>query len=219
MSKEKGRATNTPRSKQPPMPKEGLLMTNSVHQAEPARARGYRGVSYTGPIDEAKRLVPVIDQADRLMGPGGLRRVGKESVGRCPLPDHADRTPSFTVNEANNLWWCYGCLRGGDVVELARLAWGYDQRDAHVAAAMLLMEFGHEVPQRPPAWFRKQERQKPLRNALEQVKVRSARRRLMRAFGPLVASINNPEERREEAQRIWHDLEEVARLVVEEASR
>ena len=185
----------------------------------PQRIPRYRGVSYTGPIDEAKRLVPVIDQADRLMGPGGLRRVGNEWVGRCPLPDHADRTPSFTVNEAKNLWWCHGCLRGGDVVELARLAWGYDQRDAHVAAAMLLMESGHEVPQRPPAWFRKQERQKPLRNALEQVKVRSARRRLMRAFGPLVASIKDPEERREEAQRIWQDLEEVARLVVERASR
>jgi hypothetical protein len=135
------------------------------------------------------------------------------------LPDHEDRTPSFAVNEAKNLWWCHGCLRGGDVVELARLAWGYDRRDAHEAAAMLLMEFGHEVPQRPPAWFHKQERQKPVRDALEQVKVRSARRRLMRAFGPLVASIEDPEERREEAQRIWQDLDEVARLVVEQTSR
>ena len=194
-------------------------MSGSVHQAEPARAQRYRGVSYTGPIDEAKRLVPVMDQAGRLMGPSGLRRVGKEWVGRCPLADHADRTPSFTVNEAKNLWWCHGCLRGGDVVELARLARGYDQRDAHVAAATLLMEFGLVVPQRPPAWFRKQERQKPVRDALEQVKIRSARRRLMRAFGPLVASLKNPEERREEAQRIWHDLDEVARLVVEQASR
>src|SRR5919112_5658143 len=191
MSKEKGRATNPPRSKQPPRQRKDCFMSSSVHQAEPARAQRYRGVSYTGPIGEAKRLIPVIDQADRLMGLGGLRRVGKEWVGICPLPDHADRTPSFTVNKAKNLWWCHGCLRGGDVVELARLAWAYDQRDAHVAAAMLLMEFGHEVPERPPAWFRKQERQKPLRSALEQVKVRSARRRLMRAFGPLVASIKD----------------------------
>jgi hypothetical protein len=178
-----------------------------------------RGVSYTRPIDEAKRLVPVIDLADRLGGPASLRRVGREWAGRCPLPDHEDRSPSFTVNPEKNVFFCHGCLRGGDVVELARLAWGYDRRDAHVAAAMLLMEFGHEVPQRPPAWFRKQERQKPVRDALEQVKVRSARRRLMRAFGPLVASIEAPEERREEAQRIWQDLVEVARLVVEQTSR
>ena len=194
-------------------------MTSSVHQAEAVRVQRYRGVSYTGPIDAAKGTVPVIDLADRLTGSGGLQRVGKEWTGCCPLPDHEDRTPSFTVNEAKNLWWCHGCLRGGDVVELARLAWGYDQRDAHLAAATLLMEFGHELPQRPPSWFRKQECQKPVRDALEQVKIRSARRRLMRAFGPLVASIEDPEERREEAQRIWHDLDEVARLVVEQASR
>jgi hypothetical protein len=181
--------------------------------------RRYRGVSYTGPIDAAKGAVPVFDLADRLTAPGGLRRVGKEWTGRCPLPDHEDRSPSFTVNPEKNVFFCHGCLRGGDVVELARLAWGYNQRDAHVAAAMLLTEFGHEVPQRPPAWFRKQERQKPIRDALEQVKLRSARRRLMRSFGPLVASIKDPEERCKEAQRIWQDLEEVARLVVERAGR
>src|SRR5215212_1098612 len=146
--------------------------------ADPTQGRipRYRGVSYTGPIDEAKRLVQVIDLAGSLMGPGDLRRVGKEWIGRCPLPYHADRTPSFTVNEAKNLWWCHGCLRGGDVVELARLAWGYDQRDAHLAAATLLMEFGHEAPQRLPAWFRKQERQAPVLRALED----AARRRCQR---------------------------------------
>src|SRR5215210_246553 len=142
----------------------------------------YRGVSYTTPIDAAKEAVQVIDLADRLSGPGGLRRVGKEWVGRCALPDHEDRSPSFTVNPEKNVFFCHGCLRGGDVVELARLAWGYDQRDAHTAAAMLLMEFGHDIPERPPAWFRKQERQRPVRDALEDAKVKSTQRRLMRIF-------------------------------------
>jgi len=54
------------------------------------RTRRYRGVSYTTPIDAAKEAVSVIDLADSLSGPGGLRRVGKEWVGRCPLPDHED---------------------------------------------------------------------------------------------------------------------------------
>jgi hypothetical protein len=183
------------------------------------RTPRYRGVSYTRPIDTANEAVSVIDLADRLAGPGKMRRVGKTWTTNCLLPNHEDRSPSFVVYPETNSWYCFSCMRGGDVVELARLAWGYDRRDAHVAAAMLLMEFGHDVPQRPPAWFRKQERQKPLRDALEQVKVRSARRRLMRAFGPLVASIKHPEERREEAQRIWHELDEIARLVVKQASR
>ena len=195
-------------------------MTSSVPQAEPARARRYRGVSYTGPIDEAKRLVPVIDLADRLIGPGGLRRVGKEWVGRCPLPDHADRTPSFTVNEAKNLWWCHGCLRGGDVVELARLAWGYDRRDAHVAAAMLLMEFGHEVPQRPPAWFRKQERQAPVRRALEGAAGAAASAVFIAGCSRLiVARFEDEAERLEEARASWEDAGQMAAMMVAHACR
>jgi len=193
-------------------------MTGSVQQAEPARARGYRGVSYTGPIGEAKRLVPVIDLAGRLVGPCHLRRAGKEWVVRCPLPDHADRTPSFVVNEAKNLWWCHGCLRGGDVVELARLAWGYDRRDAHVAAAILLMEFGHEVPQRPPQWFRKQERQAPVRRALEDAARRRCQRRIYRwLFAPIVVRLEDEAERLEEARASWEDAGQIAAMMVAHA--
>ena len=180
----------------------------------------YRGVSYTMPIGEAKRLVPVIDLADRLVGRGGLRRVGQEWIGRCPLPDHADKTPSFTVNKAKNLWWCHGCLRGGDVVELARLAWGYDRRDAHVAAAMLLMQFGHEIPQRPPAWFRKQARQAPVRRALEGAARRRCQRRIYRwLFAPIVARLEDEAERLEEARASWEDAGQMAAMMVANARR
>jgi hypothetical protein len=193
---------------------------SSVHEAEATRAPRYRGVSYVRPIDAAKEAVPVIDFADRLIGTGGLRRVGKELVGRCPLPDHADRTPSFTVNKAKNLWWCHGCLRGGDVVELARVAWEYDQCDTHVAAAMLLMEFGHEVPQRPRAWFRKQERQAPVRRALEGAARRRCQRRIYRwLFAPIVARLEDEAERLEEARASWKDAGEMAGMLVARTRR
>jgi hypothetical protein len=193
---------------------------SSVHEAEATRAPRYRGVSYVRPIDAAKEAVPVIDFADRLIGSGGLRRVGKEWVGRCPLPDHADKTPSFTVNKAKNLWWCHGCLRGGDVVELARVAWEYDQRDTHVAAAMLLMEFGHEVPQRPRAWFRKQERQAPVRRALEGAARRRCQRRIYRwLFAPIVARLEDEAERLEEARASWKDAGEMAGMLVARTRR
>src|SRR5215218_9614529 len=178
------------------------------------RTRRYRGLAYTRPIDAAKEAIQVIDLADRLCGPGVLRRVGKEWVGRCPLPEHEDRSPSFTVNPEKNVFFCHGCLRGGDVVELARLAWGYDQRDAHAAAAMLLMEFGHDVPKRPPAWFRKQERQAPVRQALEDATIRRLQRRLFPMFMPLLESIQDDARRREEIELVWDDLREVAVLVL-----
>jgi DNA primase len=200
-----------------PTAKKGsdVILTDSTQERIPR----YRGVSYTRPIDAAKEAVPIMDLADRLLGPGGLRRVGKEWAGRCPLPDHEDRSPSFTVNAEKNVFFCHGCLRGGDVVELARLVWGYNERDAHVAAADLLHEFGYEVPQRPPAWFRRQARQRPVRDAVEDAKVRSTQRRLMRIFAPYVARVENDAERREEANQIWEDLGGVARTMVKAASR
>jgi len=135
------------------------------------RTRRYRSVSYTRPIDEAKRLVPIPDLAEKLAGPG-VRR-GREIAFRCPL--HDDHDPSLRVDPDKGVWFCDPCLVGGDVVELARLAWGYDQRDAHVAAAMLLMEFGYEVPQRPPAWVRRQKRQRSVRDRIDAERVEHVR--------------------------------------------
>src|SRR5215217_2369017 len=172
------------------------------------RTRTYRGVSYRRPIDRANEAVPVIDLADRLAGPGKMRPVGKTWATNCLLPNHEDRTPSFVVYPETNSWYCFSCLRGGDVVELARLAWGYDEREAHVAAAMLLMEFGHEVPQRPPAWFRKQERQRHTRTAIEETKKAIVRRRLFKhLILPLINAIEDEEEHSRELERAWSEFQ------------
>jgi hypothetical protein len=187
---------------------------SSLQQAEATRAPRYWGLSYTRPIDAAKEAVQAIDLANRLCGPGGLRRVGKEWVGRCPLPDHEDRSPSFTVNADKNVWFCHGCLRGGDVVELARLAWRYDEREAHVAAAYLLIEFGHEVPQRPPAWFRKQERQKPINDVIEETIKGNFRRRTFKyIILPCLQLGDSPTERKDEIAAAWKDFEASMRRV------
>jgi DNA primase len=173
-----------------------------------------RGVSRRTVIEDAKAKVSTINLADRLCGPSGLRRRGAEWVGRCPLPKHNEKTPSFTVNPEKDVFWCFGCLQGGDVIELARLAWGYSKSEVAMAAGDLLREFGHELPQRPPAWFRKQERQKPVRDALEDARVKSAQRRLMRRIEPYLAQIEDDAERRAEAFAVWDDLEVPARLMV-----
>lgn len=54
-----------------------------ITDENPERTPRYRGVSYTRPINSAKAAVPVIELTNRLDGPGGLRRVGREWVGRC----------------------------------------------------------------------------------------------------------------------------------------
>jgi DNA primase len=184
-----------------------MIHANSRIQDKSPKPR-YQGVSHTKPIDAAKEAVPVIDLADRLAGPGRLRRVGENWTAHCPLPGHEDKVPSFVVYPETNSWFCFGCLHGGDVVELARLAWGYSEREAHVAAAMLLMEFGHEVPERPPAWHRKQERQRHTREAVEQTKKNVVRRRLFRhLILPLIDTIEDDAERNRELDRAWADFE------------
>jgi DNA primase len=49
-------------------------------------------------------------------------------LGLCPL--HADHNPSFLVDPQKNLFYCYGCRRGGDVIRFAELFHQVEFRDA-----------------------------------------------------------------------------------------
>jgi len=174
------------------------------------------------PIEAAKALVPVIDLADLLCGPGRMRRIGERWTARCPLPDHDEKTPSFTVYPGDRGWWCYGCNRGGDVVDLARLAWGFpdDGRGAAEAAGFLLLEFGHEIPARPEPWFSRQKRQAPIRAKIEGVRVEVLMRRLFRfVFEPMISAVEDPNERAEMAADLWRDVLPMAVRMTENRRR
>ncbi len=43
-----------------------------------------------------------------------LKKKGANYVGLCPF--HKEKTPSFTVNPKTNLYHCFGCDAGGDVI-------------------------------------------------------------------------------------------------------
>ena len=43
-----------------------------------------------------------------------LRRRGANLIGLCPF--HNEKTPSFSVNPARNIFKCFGCGKGGDAV-------------------------------------------------------------------------------------------------------
>jgi len=50
--------------------------------------------------------------------PVGEERGGEILVYRCCLPSHRDRTPSLKVFTQTNSFFCFGCRRGGDVINL-----------------------------------------------------------------------------------------------------
>jgi DNA primase catalytic core len=48
-----------------------------------------------------------------------LKKNGKGYVGLCPF--HDDKTPSLSVTPEANLWQCFGCGTGGDVIRFVEL--------------------------------------------------------------------------------------------------
>lgn len=57
-----------------------------------------------------------------------LRKSGANSVGLCPF--HSERTPSFSVSEAKQLYHCYGCKKGGDLLSFVMEIHGLDFHEA-----------------------------------------------------------------------------------------
>ncbi|MHB8670263.1 MAG: DNA primase [Acidimicrobiales bacterium] len=47
-----------------------------------------------------------------------LKRVGRRHQGLCPF--HAEKTPSFSVNGEEGLYYCFGCGAKGDVITFVR---------------------------------------------------------------------------------------------------
>jgi len=56
-------------------------------------------------------------QRARIFPIGNLVQLNKMGKAKCPL--HSEKTPSFSVNIKKNLWFCFGCNKGGDVISLA----------------------------------------------------------------------------------------------------
>ena len=71
-----------------------------------------------------------------------LRKNGKSYFGLCPF--HGDKNPSFSVNPTNNLWQCFGCGAGGDVIRFMEL---FDQVDFKEAVRRL-SDNGFKSPKR-----------------------------------------------------------------------
>jgi DNA primase len=74
------------------------------------------------------RVRDAADIVEIVSGHTDLRRQGERFVGLCPF--HDERTPSFSVNPSEKLYYCFGCEAGGDVFGFLAEKEGLDFPDA-----------------------------------------------------------------------------------------
>jgi DNA primase catalytic core len=86
-----------------------------------------------------------------------LRKQGREWVGLCPF--HQEKTPSFSVNEGKQSWYCFGCGRGGDLFSFVV---EYEKVDFRRALEMLAEQAGVELRERTSAERQRSELKKRL---------------------------------------------------------
>ncbi len=63
----------------------------------------------------SQRIKERIDIVDFISSYVRLTRSGKNYIGLCPF--HNDHNPSFTVSPEKQLFYCFGCKEGGDVIK------------------------------------------------------------------------------------------------------
>ena len=89
-----------------------------------------------------------------------LRKDGRRYWGLCPF--HNEKTPSFSVNADLNLYYCFGCKAGGNVVQFVMEM----ERVSYVEAAKLLADRIHlpmpEIQEDPEYEKRRSQRERLL---------------------------------------------------------
>ncbi len=60
-------------------------------------------------VAEANNIVDIISQHTQLKSSGG------GFMGRCPFPDHPEKTPSFSVSAQKQVYHCFGCHKKGNI--------------------------------------------------------------------------------------------------------
>lgn len=84
----------------------------------------------------SQRIKERIDIVDLISSYVKLTRSGKNYIGLCPF--HNDHNPSFTVSPEKQLFYCFGCKEGGDVIKFL-------MKIEHLTYREALVELGKRV--------------------------------------------------------------------------
>ncbi|OCR00059.1 DNA primase [Nostoc sp. MBR 210] len=63
-------------------------------------------------IEEIKQRADIVDVISEHVV---LRKRGKDFIGLCPF--HSEKSPSFTVSQSKQMYYCFGCNAGGNAIK------------------------------------------------------------------------------------------------------
>ena len=114
--------------------------------------------------ESVERVKDAADMVAVVSGRTQLKRAGARYTGRCPF--HEERTPSFSVNATEKLYYCFGCGKGGDLVSFVQETENLDFAGAiEVLADRFGVQLGYE--QSSPRDDARVERRRRLHELLE----------------------------------------------------
>src|SRR5690606_24973032 len=90
-------------------------------------------------IDEVRASVDLVDVVGDYVR---LKKQGARFVGLCPF--HNEKTPSFSVDPNQDLYYCFGCKAGGDLFRFVQEMEGVGFLDA---VRLLADRAGIEIPE------------------------------------------------------------------------
>ena len=94
--------------------------------------------TYHSTIEEIKSRCNIIDVVSSLVN---LKRSGSNYKGLCPF--HNEKTPSFVVSEAKQIFSCFGCGATGDVIEFVMKYYNISFPEA---VERLALQYGIDLP-------------------------------------------------------------------------
>jgi DNA primase len=80
------------------------------------------------PEEDVARVRAATDIVALIGEHAGLKRQGRRFVGLCPF--HQEKTPSFSVNAEEGVYYCFGCRESGDAITFVRATEHLDFVDA-----------------------------------------------------------------------------------------
>ncbi len=93
------------------------------------------------PRDFIDQLVQRADIVDVIGARVALKKAGRDYKGLCPF--HREKTPSFTVNRQKQVYYCFGCSAGGNVLSFVM---EHDKLDFVTSVESLAASLSLEVP-------------------------------------------------------------------------